>query len=183
MPLPGETPCLAPSLHSQKSGTQKEAAVPGEQCRFPNPTVIPRKLLSQFHFTFLIRNPRKAIPSLYECSIPPKCFMTGWHGFKPSDAGYKELRRIFDYLIGIGQIGPSSGNEICLVDAEDLLAYPEEIVKSFCLSVGITFDSRSLYWGAEKDQQRAQHIFKNWAPFHEAALQSISLKGPPSVSH
>lgn len=152
MPLPGEAPGLAPSLNPQENKAGNGTAIPGEQRNFPNPTVIPDELLSEFHFAFLIRNPRSAIPSLYECSTPPKCFTTGWHGFKPSDAGYKELRRIFDYLLGIGQIGPSSDNDICLIDADDLLAHPEETIESFCSSVGITFDCNSLYWGAEKDQ-------------------------------
>lgn len=140
-----------------------------------NPTVIPLEFLSGFHYTFLIRNPTRSIPSLYECSTPPKSSTTGWHGFKASDAGYKEMRRLFDYLRRIEQIGPNTGNEICVIDAEDLLAYPEEIVKRFCASIGLPFDREMLRWDTEKDQQRAQDAFKNWAPFHEAVLKSTSL--------
>lgn len=182
-PLHGETPYLAPSLSSQENWVRNGTAANREQCNLRNPSVIPRELLSEFHFTFLIRNPRQSIPSLYECSIPPKSFATGWHGFKSSDAGYKELRRLFDYLLCTRQIGPSSGNEICVVDAEDLLAHPEETIERFCSSVGITFDRGSLQWGTEKDQQRARDLFKNWAPFHDVALQSTSLKAQPSVCH
>jgi hypothetical protein len=183
MPLHGETPCLAPSLSSQENEAWNGTSVLREQGKFRNPTVIPRELLSKFSFAFLIRNPRQSIPSLYQCSIPPKSFTTGWHGFKSSDAGYKELRRLFDYLICIKQIGPGSGNKICIVDAEDLLAHPEETVERFCSSVGVTFDRGSLQWGTEKDQQRAKDLFKNWAPFHDVALQSTSLKAQPSASH
>ena len=183
MPLHGETPCLAPSLSSQENEAWNGTAVLREQGKFRNPTVIPRELLSKFNFAFLIRNPRQSIPSLYQCSIPPKSFTTGWHGFKSSDAGYKELRRLFDYLICIKQIGPSSGNKICVVDAEDLLAHPEETVERFCSSVGVTFDRGSLQWGTEKDQQRAKDLFKTWAPFHDVALQSTSFKPQSSVSH
>lgn len=206
MPLHGEGPYVVPSLCTRKTAANganeirpKDPAprdgptvpasprgpmepAPQEATTIPNPTVIPPELLSGFHFTFLIRHPRHSIPSLYECSTPPKSFMTGWHGFKAEDAGYKEMRRLFDYLTRIGQIGSNSNNEICIVDAEDLLAHPEEIVEKFCVSVGIHFDRDMLRWDTEKDQQRAQDAFKNWAPFHDAVLKSTSLKAQPPVS-
>ncbi|KAL9125604.1 MAG: hypothetical protein Q9217_005215 [Psora testacea] len=109
--------------------------------------------------------------------------MTGWHGFKAEDAGYKKLRRLFDYLTSIGHIGSNSNSEICIVDAEDLLAYPEEIAEKFCASVDIPYDHGMLRWDTEEDQQRAQDAFKNWAPFHDAVLKSTSLKvQPPKVT-
>jgi Sulfotransferase domain len=191
MPLHGEVPYIVPSLRPQITASNRAnrirpmdpahrdgptGSASREEPRIPNPTVIPPELLSGFHFTFLIRHPRRSIPSLYEFPTPPKCFMTGWHGFKAEDAGYREMRRLFDYLTRIGQIGSNSNNEICIVDAEDLLAYPEEIVEKFCASVGIPFDRGMLRWDTEKDQQRAQDALNNWAPFHDAVLKSTSLK-------
>lgn len=180
MPLPGSTARLAPSLNHKptRQGTQNSLrCIEADKGKRPrNPTVIPLELLSEFHFAFLIRNPRKAIPSLYECSTPPKCVATGWHGFKVTDVGYRELRVFFDYLLETGRIGPGSDNGICLVDADDLLACPEEIVQSFCTFVGLDFEPRSLYWGTEKNQQRAQEMFQKLEPFHQAALQSTSLR-------
>lgn len=183
MPLHGETSNIAPSLSSPENKTWKGTAVLGEEREVGNPTVIPRELLSDFHFTFLIRSPRWSIPSLYECSVPPKSFATGWHGFNSADAGYKELRIMFDYLIHIRQIGPGSDNALCLVDAEDLLAHPEETVERFCSLAGLPFDRSSLQWGTEKDQQRAKESFQKYGPFHEVALQTTSLKAQPPVSH
>ena len=37
----------------------------------PNPTVLTDTLLKSFHFTFLIRQPRLSIPSIYQLSTPP----------------------------------------------------------------------------------------------------------------
>ena len=71
-----------------------------------NPTVIPRDTLGNFHFTFLIRHPRSSIPSFYRCCVPPLDKVTGFYNFMPSEAGYDELRRLFDYLRSIGHIGP-----------------------------------------------------------------------------
>ena len=71
-----------------------------------NPTVIPSEILDQFHFTFLIRHPRSSIPSYYRCTVPPLDKLTGFYNFMASEAGYDELRRMFDYLRSIGQVGP-----------------------------------------------------------------------------
>lgn len=120
-----------------------------------NPTVVPLSLLKTFHFTFLIRHPRYSIPSYYRCTIPPLSHVTGFHNFMPSEAGYDELRRVFDYLKDIGQVGPkiagqaapegvngTDGKEdgnvsITVIDADDLLDNPEGIVKAYCKEVGI----------------------------------------------
>ncbi|KAE8324043.1 P-loop containing nucleoside triphosphate hydrolase protein [Aspergillus sergii] len=182
MPLPGGDPRIAPSLQYEQRTINRMDSLQNHTA-IPNPTVIPPDILSGFHYTFLIRNPRQSIPSLYQCSIPPKSHITGWNGFKATDAGYAELRILFDYLVQVQIIGPGTGNDICIVDADDLLADPEGVVEEYCCSVGIPYDPQSLHWGAEKDQQRARDIFQNWIPFHDAALKSTSLKPrPPRVT-
>jgi hypothetical protein len=190
LPLPGQPTQIVPSLRLGKTASHGGLNGGGPMGHgghdaawtTPNPTVMPNEALAKFHYAFLIRNPRRSIPSLYQCSTPPKCYMTGWHGFKPEDAGYHEMRRLFDHLRRIGQIGPNTNNRICIVDAEDLLAYPENIVEQFCESVGIPFDRDMLQWDSEEDQRRAHDAFKNWAPFHDAVLRSKSLVAQPPVS-
>lgn len=71
-----------------------------------NPTVIPEAVLRKFHFTFLIRHPRHSVPSYYRCTIPPLVEQTGFHDFMPSEMGYSELRRLFDFLRSAHQVGP-----------------------------------------------------------------------------
>ena len=72
-----------------------------------NPTVVPHTLLEQFHFTFLIRDPHSSIASFFRCTIPPLDDVTGFHEYFPSEAGYSELRRLFDYCRNTGLVGPS----------------------------------------------------------------------------
>ena len=169
------------------------------ESEIPNPTVIPRDILGQFHFTFLIRNPRHSIPSYYRCTVPPLDEVTGFYNFMPSEAGYDELRRVFDYLRSIGQVGPkiasqnihtddgtkSSANEIeiCVVDADDLLDDPASIIAAYCGSVGIEYDEQMLSWNSEDDQKYAKDAFKKWAGFHEDALHSTDLKPRKHVSN
>ncbi|KAL2164084.1 hypothetical protein VTH06DRAFT_3298 [Thermothelomyces fergusii] len=87
-PPDGKPARIAPSL--SLGGPSEGAAA--------NPTVVPLPLLREFHFAFLIRHPRRAVPSYYRCTVPPLSARTGFGRFMPSEAGYGELRRLFDYL-------------------------------------------------------------------------------------
>ncbi|MCJ1475427.1 hypothetical protein MMC13_004089 [Lambiella insularis] len=176
-------------IHSPEDGHINGILMPLE-----NPTVIPDSTLREFHFTFLIRHPRSSIPSYYRCTVPPLDEKTGFYNFMPSEAGYDELRRVFDYLRSIGEIGPdvagqgkdSNGParslepatkvEICVVDADDLLDNPDGIIKAYCKSVGLEYDPEMLVWESEADLQNAKDAFAKWNGFHEDALGSTSLK-------
>ena len=164
-----------------------------------NPTIVPQEILEKFHITFLIRHPRSAVPSYYRCCIPPLDEKTGFHGFLPCEAGYSELRRFFDYLGSIGQIGPNvacqnkltnghsginghgNGVEICVVDADDLLDNPNGIVEAYCKSVGLKYNPGMLEW-SEEDQKHAAEVFSKWNGFHDDAIHSSALKPRAHVS-
>jgi len=160
-----------------------------------NPTVVPLHLLEQFQWAFLIRDPHSSIPSYYRCTIPPLQEMTGFNDFYPNEAGYIELRKMFDFLRASGQVGPklagqdkevngiggavkpkANNIDICLVDADDLLDNPEAVVKGFCEAVGLDYSPRMLNWDNEEDQRRAEQAFEKWRGFHEDALESKDLK-------
>lgn len=166
-----------------------------------NPTVLPLEVLQSFHFTFLIRHPRLSIPSLYKISTPPVSNITGWHGFHPQDAGYIELRQLFDYLRSVNYIGPdiagqdkytvSNGPtrdenykqiEICIIDADMLLDSPERTCKAFCKSVGLKFDPSMLSWESDKDRQQAELTFHKSLPEHDVAISSTSIIPRATVS-
>lgn len=182
MPTNGKDAYIVPSLRQLETTANGARESLWNEPEVSNVTVLPPLILAGFHYVFLIRNPRHSIPSLYECSRPPKSLLTGWHGFKAEDIGYKELTRLFDYLTSTGQIRSSNPRDgFCVVDAEDLLAYPENIVEQFCASIGLPFDRAMLRWETEEDQLRAADAFKNWAPFHDAVLRSTSLKARPKV--
>lgn len=166
-----------------------------------NPTVVPRKVLEQFHFVFLIRHPKYSIPSYYRCTIPPLDKVTGFYNFMPQEAGYDEQRRVFDYLRSIGQIGPKiCGQEnnaqingfdgshedavdICVIDADDLLDTPGAILEKFCESIGIEYTPSMLNWDNEEDHAYAKEVFEKWKGFHEDAIHSTELKARTHVSY
>ena len=145
------------------------------EAELDNPTVIPDSVLSTFHFTFLIRHPRSSIPSYYRCTIPPLNAVTGFDQFLPEEAGYDELRRLFDYLRSAKQIGTEQV-KICVIDADDLLDNPSGIIKAFCSNVGLPYTPKMLTWSDPADQAHAKEAFSKWRGFHEDAIDSTELR-------
>lgn len=209
LPPDGAQVYLAPSIAEKKRGvgtTSANAARVGSEMNTEEsleseaeiPISIAGDMFRQFHFIFLIRHPRSAIPSYYRASVPPLVEMTGWHDFSPSEAGYKELRVIFDYLRSGGQIGPAIAGrngdlgptvnghghsvEICMVDADDLLDKPAQVVEAVCRSVGLQFDPAMLSWGTKEEEERTREAFNEWLGWHEDALNSTGLKARSQVS-
>lgn len=205
IPPSGKPATIAPSLANYKRGvgTDTTALSPVRSKDGPpypcdtkgepnNPSVVPAELLANFHFTFLIRDPRNSIPSYYRCTIPPLDKVTGFYNFRPDEAGYYELRRLFDYLRSEGQVGPkrggqssppcsngvngSSGIEICVIDAEDLLDNPSGIIEAFCKSTGLEYEPEMLKWDNEDDHKMAKEAFEKWKGFHDDAIASKELK-------
>ncbi|BDD57251.1 hypothetical protein MPDQ_002917 [Monascus purpureus] len=162
-----------------------------------NPTVIPYEILSRFHFAFLIRDPHLSIPSYYRCTIPPLDKVTGFHNYDPSEAGYDELRRGFDYLRTAHLVGPriatrdddtvthryDSGIEICVIDADDMLHKPAETIEAFCRSVGFEYTPDMLKWDTEEDYRYAKETFEKWRGFHNDAIESKGLVAREGKRH
>lgn len=176
-----------------------------------NPTVMPTDIWSRFHFAFLIRDPHFSVPSYYRCTIPPLDDITGFHNYDPSEAGYDEVRRTFDYLRNVGLVCPhvatheddnvndddddapkpvvagigpgrESGAEICVVDADDMLEKPAPTIEAFCRSVGLDYDPGMLNWDNEDDHQFARDAFEKWRGFHNDAIESRGLETKEPVS-
>jgi hypothetical protein len=215
IPPSGQPAQIAPSLVNYKRGVGTDTtalpdagpapATSGRPYPYPtkgeegNPTVVPRDLLANFHFAFLIRHPRNSIPSYYRCTIPPLDKVTGFYQFRPDEAGYNELRRLFDYLRAEGLVGPrlagqdaangsangdvkESGIEITLIDADDLLNNPSGIVEAFCKSTGIKYEPEMLKWDTQEHQDYAKKTFEKWKGFHDDAIESKELKQRTHVS-
>lgn len=119
----------------------------------------------------------------------------------PSEAGYDELRRVFDFLVKEGQVGPALAKSsahtpdqaksqtlkegevtITVIDADDLLDNPEGIVEAYCKEVGIDYTPEMLIWESEESHQKAVNAFEKWRGFHEDAINSTSLK-PRAAGH
>jgi hypothetical protein len=164
-----------------------------------NPTVMPREIQERFHFAFLIRDPHFSVPSYYRCTIPPLDEVTGFYNYDPSEAGYDELRRHFDYLRHEGLVGPrvatrpdlhledesktkETVHEICVVDADDMLDNPAPMIEAFCRSVGLPYSPDILNWDTPEDYDFACFCFEKWRGFHNDAIESSGLVARDHVS-
>lgn len=138
-----------------------------------NPTVIPLDILKRFNFTFLIRHPRRSIPSYWRCTVPPQNEITGFEYFMPNEAGYLELRRLFDYLLEQNII---NREQVVVVDADDMLDDPEATIKDYCERTDIEYSPDMLVW-SEDDKHFAIDHFEKWAGWHDDAIESSKLRG------
>ena len=139
----------------------------------------------------MIRHPRRAIPSYYPCTITPLDRVTASYHSLPSEAAYDELRRTSDFLQAEGIAGPrmagdpssprgGDGEEaevsITVIDADDLLDHPEQVVRAYCAEVGVDFTPAMLRWDDDDSRRRATEAFEKWNGFHDDAIGSTSLK-------
>ena len=140
-----------------------------------NPTLLPTNLVNNFKFIFLIRKPSASLPSLYRCFIPPLSDKTGERVLDSSELGYRETRILFDYIYPPTTRALSMSAPI-LVDAEDLLAHPELIVRIICQRLALPYTSSMLTWDTPEDYALAESAFKKYAGYHEDALKSTGLR-------
>ena len=154
-----EVPSLAPSF-GKPPGSEPD-----------NPIALPFDVLKTYRWTFLIRHPRSSIPSLYRLSTPASREATGWHYYLPQEAGYRELRLLFDYLLSRKVI---DRNRVCLIDADDLIAKPDKITERYCEYVSIDYRPEMLRWDTKEDKAHAEETFANpaWIAFHRDAIES-----------
>ena len=119
---------------------------------------------ASFKHTFLIRNPRKSIPSFVKaCEIS---------NFPPSldETGFKEL---YDLFKVVQLVDPNP----IVVDADDLLANPRDVMEQYCHATGLPFSEKMLTWtpGEVSDWKEAFVYYKEW---HGTAMMSSGFMKP-----
>lgn len=77
--------------------------------------------LREYQHTFLMRDPRKTIPSLYKASVDKQ--LTGWETFDPHEAGFKQLQNLFDF------VKENLDEKPVVIDAGDLLTDPKATIE------------------------------------------------------
>lgn len=111
-------------------------------------------LTSKFVNTFIIRDPKYVLASMYKM----------WPDFTFEEAGYEELYRLF-------RIDENAGQEPVVVDAMTLSENPVEVLSVYCERVGIPFDEGSLSW-----HPREVRRWESWEGWHEEAQRSSGIK-------
>lgn len=123
--------------------------------------------LRTFTHTFLIRRPDKAIHSLYKSG---EAISEEYGAFDPNEAGFRALHKIYDYVKGVLGVSP------VIVDADDLLCAPNEMMETYCKAVGITYLPGMTEWepGMVEDWREAGG---GWLPdWYSEVAQSSGFK-------
>ena len=98
--------------------------------------------LKDVKHSFLIRDPKKAIPSFLRLMEKPEIRELGWDYFDPKEAGFQQLYEIYEFVKE--KLDPHP----VVIDADDLLGSPEEIMKAYCERVGMQYADHMTTWEA-----------------------------------
>ena len=117
--------------------------------------------LDHFIHSFLIRDPARTLPSMYD----------KWPDFALAETGFLEHRTLFDLL------ADRQGKAPPVIDAEDLVADPGAVVAAWCDAVGIEFLPDALAWTAPEDRAHSWYDNGSW---HDNLRTSTGLEVPPT---
>ncbi len=122
--------------------------------RYPGILADERFLTEDATHTFIIRHPKETIASYYELNPD----------VAPHQIGFEAQHELFTTITRV------TGREPVVVDSRDLVGRPEELVRAYCMQVGIDFRPDALTW--EPDNR------SEWAPsnrWHTAAAASTGF--------
>jgi Sulfotransferase domain len=131
--------------------------------------------LNKMTHVFLIRSPKLACPSYYRCCIGDAGSETNFSHYDPEEAGYRELRALFDYL---NEHGVNRSNPILMIDAETLTSNPEGTLRYVCEKIGADWDPKMLSWKSGKVEE-----FSKWPGFHGDAENSTGFRQKVNGNH
>ena len=116
------------------------------------------EFLGQFTHAFLIRDPAKTVTSIYD----------KWPDFDELEVGFPEQRALFDLLTALDGAPPP------VIDSDDLLENPSQMVEAFCNAVDIPFIPEALSW--EPGADTGDYSWWDGGSFHANLRASSGLK-------
>ena len=93
-----------------------------------------------------------------------------WPDFDEGEVGFPEQRALFDLLTAINGVTPP------VIDSDDMLENPTEMVKIWCESVNIPFQPDALSWKPGGDP--SEHSWWDGGSFHANLAQSNGAYAP-----
>jgi hypothetical protein len=110
--------------------------------------------ISNFVNTFILRDPKYVLSSLYKM----------WPDFTLEETGYEELYWAFRYAT-------EAGEDPVVVDAMTFSENPVGILSAYCERVGLAFRPEALSWEPGEVEE-----WKRWEEWHEAAQRSTGIE-------
>jgi hypothetical protein len=116
-----------------------------------------REFISRFTNTFIIREPAPVIASLNRF----------WPDFTLEETGYEQQYRLFEFVV-------ENGEDPAVVDAADLMADPEGMIRAYCEKLDVEFMPEALSW-----EPGEVPGWEMWTQWHEEAQDSTGIKSQP----
>jgi len=116
--------------------------------------VLSPEFVSRFVNTFIVRDPKYVLVSLYKM----------WPDFTFEETGYEDLYRLFRYAT-------EGGEDVAVVDAMTFSENPAGVLAAYCEHLEIPFRSGSLSW-----ESRDVEHWDSWEGWHDAAERSTGIK-------
>ena len=113
-----------------------------EHAMYAWPDIIPKEIMQSSYHTFIIRNPEKAIKSVYRQTLLD--FKESvWSHIVPDELGFKEQLMMYEYITNDLKL------DAIMIDADDLMANPREVLEKYCAFVGLEFNESMLDWSKD----------------------------------
>jgi hypothetical protein len=116
--------------------------------------VMSREFIRRFTNTFIIRDPKYVLSSLYKM----------WPDFTLEETGFEQIYWAFKYA-------EEAGQDPVVVDAMTFSEDPVGILSVYCERVGVPFRPDALSWEPGEVEK-----WKSWEGWHEAAQRSTGIK-------
>jgi len=117
--------------------------------------LIGPEFVRHFTNTFIIRDPKYVIASLYRM----------WPDFTLEETGFEQLYHLFRYATEVNPDG------VVVVDAMTFSENPVGVLSAYCERLSIPFRPDSLSWESEEVPE-----WERWDEWHEKAQQSTSIE-------
>ncbi len=118
-------------------------------------TLLSPQFASKFVNTFIIRDPKYVIASLYKM----------WPDFTLEETGFEQIYNLFRYATEV------NGEDVVVVDAMSFSENPGVILAAYCEHLGVPSDPGSLSW-----ESREVEEWEMWDGWHEEAQQSTGIE-------
>lgn len=123
-----------------------------------------------FTHSFLIRDPRRTLPSLHRVEASGR--VPAWSEFIPEEAGFRQMWRLYQHL-------EASHRAPTVVDASDLLNDPGGIMRAYCTAVGLPYADAMVRW----ERGRVAEDWGDWeGEWYHTLISSEGFEPPGNAA-
>jgi hypothetical protein len=118
------------------------------------------ELVGNFENAFLVRDPRKSLPSLYR--LQPNATL--------EETGFDQQLRLMRL------VHEMTGRPLIVVESDQLQSDPAHAAERFCREIGLEFRPEALTW----DEDPGIEEWEPWQRWHREAMSSSGFESPSS---